>query len=156
VIVLLLGGVVGGVLATVLVVPLRRAALGRTGLVAAVGLLASVVLLGPTLAIEASETLRFRELGLTEAGVPRNQQPPFTEAFVADARSAVAASATWAVVTPVGRCDADELAYQWLAFRLHPARPDCDQPDVTFYYGGVPVPADADALVRGQDYVITR
>jgi hypothetical protein len=151
---LLVGGLVAGIAAALVVRPLweRR---DRTVLAGIVATTAAIVLLGPTLAIEVSETLRFVRLELADAGVPRNVDPPLSEQLVDAVRQELAAGERWAVVTPTGYCQEDELAYQWLAFRLHPAPPGCAAPDVTVY-AGVRPPGDAVVVRQVTDGAVAR
>jgi hypothetical protein len=129
------GGLLAAIVAALAVWPLLRRRWDRTGWAAVLAVTAAIGLLGPTLAIEVSETVRFARLGLTDAGVPRNVEPPVAEELVEAAQGTLREGDRWAVVTTAGRCAEDELTYQWLAFRLHPAPADCADPDVTVYVG---------------------
>jgi hypothetical protein len=151
---LLVGGLVAAIVAALVVWPLRTQG-GRPVLIGIVAAAAAITLLGPTLAIEVSETLRFVRLGLADAGVPRNVAPPLSEQLVGAMRQELAVGERWAVVTPTGYCQEDELAYQWLAFRLHPAPPGCADPDVTVY-AGVRPPSDAVVVRQGADGAVVR
>jgi len=120
--------------------------------VAAVG----VAVLGATLGLMTQETLLYVDEGLTEAGHPRNAEPPFPEPFVAAVEQALADGETWELTTPAGRCDADRYSFIWLSFRLHPAVPSCDgDADVRLYYA-TPAPADARSVARTDEYAIVR
>jgi hypothetical protein len=122
---------------------------GGLGLVVALGLM------GPTLALEVGEPIRFRAEGLSEAGVPRNQELPSPEALVASVQIALRPGDTWALHSPAGTCAADPFAYQWVAFRLHPAVADCAQPDVVLSHRVAP-PARAPVVDGAATWVITR
>jgi len=150
----LIGGV-GGVLAAVwLLRPLLPGARGPR-LAALAGIAASIALLGATLALMGQETVNYVQLGLTEAGIPRNRTPPFSEEFVAAAESALEGADTWAVTTPDGRCSEDRYAFIWLSFRLHPAVPRCDAPDLELFFRVRP-PAGAQVLDQTDTYAIVR
>lgn len=150
-----IGGVAGGVSAVVLLRPLLGGRSGRPYLAALVGIAASVALLGATLGLMAQETVNYVQLGLTEAGIPRNRTPPFSEEFVAAAEAALGDADTWAVTTPGGRCYDDRYAFIWLQFRLHPAVPRCEAPDVEFFFEVSP-PAGADVLQQTDTYAVVR
>lgn len=150
-----IGGVAGLVSAVLLLRPLLARSAGRPYLAALAGTAASVALLGATLGLMAQETVNYVQLGLTEAGIPRNRNPPFSEEFVAAAEAAIGPADTWAVTTPDGRCHDDRYAFIWLSFRLHPAVPRCDAPDLEFFFGVSP-PAGADVLEQTDTYAIVR
>lgn len=152
--VLLAGGALAVLVAVAAIWPLLSGR-GRSTRVMALALAAAIALVGPTLVLEGQQTARFRRLGLTEAGVPRNQPPPLTEREVAAVEAAVADGHPWALETPAGRCNQHELAYQWLAFRVHPAPPDCASPAVTIHLDTAPA-ADAEVVARAGRVVVTR
>lgn len=151
---LLAAGVAGLFVAAVAVRPLLRDRVPTRLLVAAAAG-AAIALTGPTIALEVAQTARFRTLGLTDAGVPRNQEPPADEEAVAALQQALRPGETWAVRTADGACDPQALAYQWLAFRLHPAEPDCAGADVRLLLGA-PAPPEATVVARGETYAVVR
>lgn len=150
-----IGGIAGVLSAVLLLRPLLGPASARPYLAALAGTAASVALLGATLGLMAQETVNYVELGLTEAGIPRNVDPPFSEQFVAAAEVALEDTDTWAVTTPNGRCYDDRYAFIWLSFRLHPAVPTCDAPDLEFFFEVSP-PAGAEVLEQTDTYAIVR
>lgn len=114
--------------------------------VAAVGAAASVAVLGATLGLMTQETRLFVSEGLTEAGHPRNQDPPLPEEAVSAAEAALAEGGTWSLTTPLGECLDDRYTFIWLQFRLHPAVPDCEGGADVRLYADVSPPRDADVI----------
>jgi hypothetical protein len=101
------------------------------------------------------QTRFFRQQGLQEVGTSQQRTPPMPEAAVAAARAQLRPGDTWSLTTPDGRCEADSYRYIWLAFRLHPNRPDCRAPQVEVVYGVAPS-VKAKVVSAGAGWSVTR
>jgi hypothetical protein len=101
------------------------------------------------------QTRFFQQHDLREAGTAQRRTAPMPETAVAAARAQLRPADTWALTTPDGRCEEDSYRYIWLAFRLHPNRPDCRAPQLEVVYGVAP-PAGATVVAAGGGWSVVR
>ena len=136
--------------------PARREGLARRALAPALlGAWVSFVLACAIVISLGYQTRFFQQHDLREAGTAQRRTAPIPEAAVAAARAGLRSGDTWALTTPDGRCEADSYRYIWLAFRLHPNRPDCRAPQVEVVYGVAPPPG-AEVVSAGAGWSVVR
>jgi hypothetical protein len=154
---LAVAGVLGVLLAAVVLRPVLRGLLPAKVWWAQVGAAAAALsLLIPVVLLLLDQTQYFRARGLTEVGSPAFTEPPMSEAAVRAIRHVLRPGESWASTTLLGRCaDIDVYGFYWLAFRLVPNPPDCKKPDVELFFRDAPPPG-AKIIERGQDYAVVR
>lgn len=116
----------------------------------------AVALLLPLTLILFEQTQHFRARNLKEVGSAAFEDPPMPESAAHAIREALRPGERWATVTPLGRCaDVDLYAFYWLAFRLVPNAPDCENPDVELFLSVDP-PREATIIERGEGFAVVR
>jgi len=142
--------------AAVAVLRPARAGLARMAMAPAlIGAWVSFVLACAMVISLGYQTRFFQQHDLREAGTAQRRTAPIPEAAVAAARAGLRSGDTWALTTPDGRCEEDSYRYIWLAFRLHPNRPDCRAPQLEVVYGVSP-PAGATVVSAGAGWSVVR